>query len=114
MTNDEAEELIAEIKNSKDLNMLPVNPDGRPESRDFFNIQLLEKIINRFANKPPYTSCNIVGNDSTTIIKYNDFYRSIVIKQNKNSGVHETIYDKAGLIALRDNCTKMLDYLETP
>ena len=111
MTEAEAQELIAEIK-EKTFGVMPENYTGL----DFKDV---EKIITRFANKPPYV---LVTDDNQMYLDmrahpsqaHKDKTLIRIQRVNKDidlvdCGIGLTISE---LKQLRDNCNKMLERLE--
>lgn len=104
MTNEEAQQLIAEIKD------LPA------QDRYYVETNKVEKIINRFANKPPYESgAHSALNDLNRLIildlVHSCKYGSDNILLNITNC--EPIYlGRTDLTDLRDNIIKLLAWLE--
>ena len=116
MTNEEAQELIAEIKDKASTyggNFVD------PVDAWLWRYKDLVQIITRFANKPPEA-----GYLSTVrLLSTHDewFDTEIVLNQSKNlkagnfyleSHGEEMYFTTEQLKQLRDNCTKMLEWLE--
>lgn len=108
MNKTEAEELIAEINKTT---VAIYKYDGITKQAIYINE--IEKIIKRFANKPPEDGYKIYHNGSwyTTIRIKNEEYVELFISYSERTG-SSYLYNKKSLTELRDNCTKMLEYLE--
>lgn len=94
MTSEEAQKLLSEIKRQNENNW------------QLIDWKCLEKIINRFANKPPYKSSCANG------------HISLNANYNKTAAIIFSCWDKGSdfsineLKQLRDNCDKMLEHLD--
>lgn len=107
MNNKEAEELIAEIKGCGKTNYKDTEGNASPW---YLNADEVEKIIRHFANKPPYKMDSLYGCAELYRHNLDDEFH---LQNITNDGFVLTIsFNKLQLIELRDNCTKMLEYLE--
>lgn len=107
MTNEEAEQLIAELKfKICDPDKFCANDDAIE-----FSMTNIEKIIKRFANKPPYI-VNLGNEHHFVELNINEHhgYPEVIIKTG--AAEHEVLLNINQLKQLRNNCTKMLEYLE--
>ena len=100
MTKTEAQELIAEIKTAAQKECF--------SGGDLTYAQVVEKIINRFANKPPYEFEGLYG--KTKLYRHNledEFHLSCSDKY-----VVTMSFNKEQLKQLRDNINSMLEWLQ--
>lgn len=122
MTNEEAETLIAEIVESAAHTHQHDTCDGTAFWPRVVWIESVEKIIKRFANKPSEDAYKLVlptgvviclnpenpDNDDLLMLSiYGLRFKIATATDRIDIGI--SIYD---LAKLRDNCNKMIDYLE--
>lgn len=120
MTEAEAQELIAEIKKEKEL-FCPNSDYVQCISEHY--IKHLEKIINRFANKPPYymslsQSAYVNDNpDSELLLSKHMFFEknaTLSLACPGEKGYQLGLAVRLNIEELKqliDNCNKMLEYL---
>ncbi len=115
MTNEEAQELIAELKKEiqKDVVKAKIIGEECYAISSHYAYVAVEKIINRFANKPPedgYVSTWSCKNERGNLfLKGSLGYDYILLF--KESGYLFSV-NKHELKELRDNINKMLEYLD--
>lgn len=105
MTAEEAQQLITEIKN------------GRPFDNLMFEVEYIEKIITRFANKPPFTSIIKYGGfkDAYFILEKSSDSNDCRISFANHGGKEKEVFlfvNPTQLKDMRDNINKMLEYLD--
>jgi len=103
LTNEEAEALIAEIKNKVFCGA------DFPEKNNC--VPKVEKIIKHFAQKPPYKMEFNGAIYQELILSVHDKYTFAVLTAIDPQMQVNIVLDKARLKELSSNCTKMLEHL---
>ena len=113
MTNEEAEQLIAEInKHTKEFEL---GEDDKQGVR-YIPIYGIEQIIKRFANKPPECGLDVsIWGEESVLANMNmklvGNRVDITIRNTCTTHSNFISFEKEDLMRLRDNCNKILEYL---
>ena len=108
LTETEAQELIAEIKNNRWEQRCN---DGSVFSGAIIAVEKLEKIINRFANRPPFIT-EIDGGYVTFAIGEYGNHCCIATEWSDHSGRISRAITAPQIKELISNANKMLGYLQ--